>query len=163
MKERCQSTMNRHFNEFKLNNKEDIGLQSDKFNLNIKQLQTNFTKSQNYDISINNSQIPGQSGQDSSSDQHRKNLKHSKRVQHPNQQKTRKTGSHLENMNTPITRTQIRPRRLFDDRNNVSSIGIDINLTDINLEFLLLNTLIINASKVQTVVYFASQKLKLTV
>ena len=52
-------------------------------------------------------------------------------------------------MDTPTISTQMKPKRLFGRVNNLSSI--DAELEDINLEFLLLNTLIINAVKVQTV------------
>ena len=59
-------------------------------------------------------------------------------------------------MNTPCTGTQVRPRRLFNenriDNTDISRIDIDIVPSGINLEILLLNTLIINATKVQTVV-----------
>ena len=54
------------------------------------------------------------------------------------------------NMETPTTHTQIKPKKLFD-----KAIGLDsikIGTEGINVEFLLLNTLIINVVKVQTVI-----------
>ena len=62
---------------------------------------------------------------------------------------TRGPNHHLTNMDTPTTRTQMKPKRLFGREDNLSSI--DIELEETNVEFLLLNTLIINAVKVQTV------------
>ena len=62
---------------------------------------------------------------------------------------TRGPNHHLRNMDTPTTRTQMKPKRLFGREDNLSSI--DIELEETNVEFLLLNTLIINVVKVQTV------------
>ena len=69
------------------------------------------------------------------------------------------TNLHTENennsMNTPCKRTHVRPRRLFDmsiPNTDISKIDIDIVPEEINLEVLLLNSLIINTTKVQTVV-----------
>ena len=63
---------------------------------------------------------------------------------------TRSTTPQPRNMDTPTIHTQIKPKRLFDKANDLGSIKIGAE--GINVEFLLLNTLIINAVKVQTVI-----------
>ena len=59
------------------------------------------------------------------------------------------------NMETPTTHTQIKPKKLFDKVEThrvVDSNRIKTGAEGMNVEFLLLNTLIINAVKVQTVI-----------
>ena len=58
--------------------------------------------------------------------------------------------------NTPCRKTLLKPRKLFEenimDSKDISNLDIEILPVDIDLEFLLLNSLIIDAVKVQTVV-----------
>ena len=55
---------------------------------------------------------------------------------------------------TPMIKTTVRPRNLFnhESTNDLNNTHIEIVPIDTNLEILLLKTLIINATKVQTVV-----------
>ena len=58
-------------------------------------------------------------------------------------------------METPTIHAQIKPKRLFDKAETHRAVGLDsikIGAEGMNVEFLLLNTLIINAVKVQTVI-----------
>ena len=58
-------------------------------------------------------------------------------------------------METPSNKLQVKPRRLFDmstPNTDISMLDVNIVPEDINLEVLLLNSLVINTTKVQTVV-----------
>ena len=105
-------------------------------------LQINNLGSYNYDISGHYNSNPQLTGHTRSNDCRLQPRSHSRKT-------TRGFIQHPRNMDTPTIHTQMIPKRLFNKENDPSSINM--GMEEINVEFLLLNTLIINAVKVQTV------------